>query len=222
MSVLPFKNPENSGDTPPKPPAMFNIPPFTLALMAAMAAVHVAVHYGPDVFSDYGLFLAFIPARYTTTGAFDAWAAVAPVTHLFLHGSLFHLLMNGVMLMAFGAAAERMMGAKRAALLFFICGLGGALAQFLLDPSSTIPMIGASGALSGLFAATIIRLQETGAMPAGRFGIWGIAALWVGVSLLFGLAGGAVGVGNVAWAAHAGGFLTGIAAMRLRVFRAGY
>jgi membrane associated rhomboid family serine protease len=55
-------------------------------------------------------------------------------------------------------------------------------------------------------------------MPKGRFGIWGVGAIWIGLSLFTAFAGGAMGIGNVAWAAHLGGFLAGVALMRLRYF----
>jgi membrane associated rhomboid family serine protease len=126
--------------------------------------------------------------------------------------------MNGLMLLAFGAGAERMLGLRRAALLFLLSGLAGALAQVAFGWGSPIPMIGASGALSGLFAALCLRLQQTGNMQMGRYGIWGVGALWIGLSLFMAFVGGSIGIGDVAWAAHAGGFIAGVMLMRLRYF----
>jgi membrane associated rhomboid family serine protease len=123
------------------------------------------------------------------------------------------------MLMAFGAAAERMMGPKKTAIFFFLSGFAGAAFQFALNPTTPIPMVGCSGALSGLFAVIIMRLQESGQMPAGRFGIWGVGALWIGLSLVAAFIGGDIGIGNVAWGAHAGGFIAGVFLARVNYFR---
>lgn len=218
MTVIPFQRPGRPGATPPP---MFNVPPLTLGTIIAFFAVYLVMQIlPPEARRVWGYGLAFVPARYTDGDPLSLWALIAPFTHLFLHGGWFHIAMNSLMLLAFGAGTERAMGRGRTAFLFILSGLGGALAQFALGPLSPIPMIGASGALSGLFAAMVLRLQKSGMMPMGRFGIWGVAALWIGLSFLMALAGGAVGIGNVAWAAHAGGFITGVALMRLRYFSA--
>lgn len=221
MTVIPFRTPRTGGPEAPKTPPMLNVPPLTLAAIAIIALVHVTLALLPqDLHANWGYNLAFVAKRYTDPAAFDVWALLSPFTHVFLHGGWLHIAMNTLMLMAFGAGCERMLGGKRAGLLFVLSGLGGALAQFALNPFSPIPMIGASGAISGLFAALILRLQQTGMMPKGRYGIWGMAALWIGLSFIVALAGGAVGVGDVAWAAHAGGFIAGVGLMRLRYFSA--
>ena len=219
MTVTPFRRPEKPGNQPSHPP-MFNIPPVTMYALVLIVAVYVVLWILPPHLQEFwGYNLAFVAKRYTVAGAFDIYAITSPFTHLFLHGGWLHLAMNGMMFLAFGAASERMLGARKAVALFFLCGVVGAFTQFVLAPTSPIPMIGASGALSGLFAAVILRLQKSGQMPVGKWGIWGIAAMWVGLSFVTALVGGAVGIGNVAWAAHAGGFLAGIFAMRLNYFK---
>lgn len=219
MNVTPFKRPENRPPQQPQYPPLFNVPPLTLYTLAGIFLIHLCLTFAPGHSANiWGYRLAFVPARYTHDGFFDVWAIVSPFTHLFIHGGWFHVLMNGVMFLAFGAAAERMLGKQKSAMLFVLCGFAGALTQFAIDPFTDTPMIGASGALSGLFAAVLIRLQKTGMMPAGRFGIWGIAALWIGLSLVGALMAGMAGLGDVAWAAHIGGFMAGIGLSRLRYF----
>lgn len=219
MNVTPFKRPENRPSSDSNPPPLFNIPPLTLYTLIAIVLIHLCLTFAPgNIAAVWGTRLAFIPARYTHPEFFDLWAVVSPFTHLFVHGGWFHVMMNGVMFLAFGAAAERMLGQKKSAALFILCGLAGALAQFALDPFTATPMIGASGALSGLFAAVLIRLQQSGAMPRGKYGIWGIAALWIGLSLVSAFIMSATGTADVAWAAHVGGFIAGIGLMRLRYF----
>lgn len=218
MTIVPFRPRTPKGPQSPVPP-MFNIPPLTLYAMIVMVVVHVAFTVmSQELRAEWGYRLAFVPIRYTDPTQFDWTAAIAPFTHMFLHGGWMHIMMNSLMLLAFGAGAERMLGPKRTALLFVLCGLTGAATQFAIAPFSPVPMIGASGALSGLFAALTVRLQQSGMMPAGRFGIWGIAALWIGLSLAMGFIGGSIGVGDVAWAAHAGGFIAGVLLMRVRYF----
>jgi len=213
MTVLKFEKSANRDGGPEHPP-MFNIPPLTLYALIAIIVIQVLQMLTPPDQGDVWYDLAFVPARYWLLPDNMVWAIVSPFTHMFLHGGWLHVAMNGLMFMAFGAAAERMLGRRRAAILFVVCGLAGAAVQFALAPQSPYPMIGASGALSGLFAAVIMRLMASGSMPGGRFGIWGIAALWIGLSFASALIGGAIGFGNVAWAAHAGGFFAGMAMMR--------
>jgi membrane associated rhomboid family serine protease len=216
MTVIPFRKPDDT--RPPHPPAV-NIPPYTLAALGLMVGIHAVLEFLPgDVAAAWIYQLAFVPERFSQNPlSLTAWGPL--ITHMFLHGSWTHVAMNGVMFLAFGAACERMIGGKKAALLFLLCGMAGALAHYAIGPHNTNPMLGASGALSGLFAATILRLQASGHMPAGRFGIWGVAAIWIGLSVGMAMAGAVIGLGSIAWAAHAGGFLAGIACMRLKLFR---
>ncbi|MBU6235319.1 MAG: rhomboid family intramembrane serine protease [Alphaproteobacteria bacterium] len=217
MTVIKFPPPAN--DRPRQYPPMFNIPPLTLWVLVAFVAVYAVFAVMPEEMAQiWGYRLAFVPARYALPDGFDIWAVVSPFTHIFMHGGILHIAMNGLMMLAFGAGAERMLGAKRAGAMFILCGLCGAFAQLVFGWGSPIPMVGASGALSGLFAAMCLRLMQTGAMPKGRFGIWGIGALWIGLSVFMAFAGGAMGIGDVAWAAHVGGFLGGVLLMRLRYF----
>jgi membrane associated rhomboid family serine protease len=126
--------------------------------------------------------------------------------------------MNIGMLAAFGAMAEKVYGPKPF-IAFYICaGLMGALGHLIVEPFSQIPVVGASGALSGLFAVVIVFLQRMGQMGQGKYGLWPIIGIWCGISFLFAWAGGA-GVGDIAWAAHLGGFLGGFALLRLPYFR---
>jgi membrane associated rhomboid family serine protease len=214
MSVIPFRTPPKN-QTPP----MFNVPPLTLYIIAAFVVVHLIFLVLPQNLQEFwGYNLAFVTERYTHFENVNIWAFTSPFTHMFLHGGWLHLCMNSLMMLAFGSGAERMLPARKYIILFVVSGLGGALAQVIFGWNSPIPMIGASGALSGLFAALAIRLQKSGMMPLGKFGIWGMAAIWIGLSFFMALVGGEIGIGNVAWAGHAGGFLTGIALMRMRYF----
>jgi len=195
---------------------MINLPPVTKALIAVIVVIHLAVMFAldpPDRFWVYDM-LGFTPGTYTGKADVPLWSLLlSPVTYMFIHGSWLHIGMNGVMLMAFGTGAERWMGGKRMFTLFFLCGLVAALVQFILSPFSLNPMVGASGGLSGLFAAVLVMLQSQGRLGGGRYGIWPFAALWIGISFIFGLLGGPDG-SAIAWAAHIGGFLAGLALIK--------
>jgi membrane associated rhomboid family serine protease len=112
------------------------------------------------------------------------------------------------MLAAFGTGVDRWIGGKRMLALFVLCSFASTLVHFLFNPFSTDPVIGASGGLSGLFAAILIMMQQKGLVPTGRYGLWPLIIIWIGISVLFGMVE-APGGGAVAWAAHIGGFLAG-------------
>ncbi|MGB5548160.1 MAG: rhomboid family intramembrane serine protease, partial [Polyangiales bacterium] len=83
-------------------------------------------------------------------GALGSW--VTPYTSMFLHGGLLHLGSNMLFLHVFGDNVEDVLGRGRFLLFYVLCGLGAVLVQVLVDPDSVVPMIGASGAISGVLA----------------------------------------------------------------------
>ena len=83
------------------------------------------------------------------------------LTSMFLHGGLMHLLGNMLYLWIFGDNIEEAMGRVRYALFYVICGAVAALSQALPDPNSEIPMIGASGAISGVLGAYLMLFPHT-------------------------------------------------------------
>jgi membrane associated rhomboid family serine protease len=152
--------------------------------------------------------LGFVPARYSITGALD-WAAFAgPLSHQFLHGGVVHLLINMVMLAAFGSGVARTIGAGRMLFLYFLCGVAGAFTHWFFYPESTIPVIGASGAISGLFGAVLRLIAAHRRIDGGFRRVLPVAIIWVGIAVLTGFTGmPGTGGAQVAWAAHIGGFV---------------
>jgi len=207
-------------DHKPEPEApvrepILNLPPAVKALLIANLAVHgVRLLLPAEI--DFGVVLTFgfIPARYTLPGLFGWPALVSPASHMFLHGGFMHLLVNMVTLMAFGAGVERRIGGPRFVAFALVCGLVGAAAHLAVYPFSIAPVIGASGAISGLFGGVLRFLTRRHGPAAPMAGIWPVALLWIGASLLFGLTGlpgeGPGGGATIAWAAHIGGFLAGL------------
>lgn len=146
------------------------------------------------------------------------WRTV--LTHMFLHGGVLHLLGNVWFLWIFGGNVEDRFGAVRFALFYTAGGVAAAAAQVAAGPSSLLPMVGASGAISGVLGAYLI-LHPTAfvwtlvpwivpilPVPAVVFLVlWFVIQAYNGVGSL--LTGDAAG-GGVAWWAHAGGFAAGL------------
>ena len=207
---------------PPHEP-IINLPPVTKALVVAILGIHIALFLS-SMFPGLGLHyqlvgnLGFIPGRFTGTMPFIWVNMFSPIAYMFLHGSWLHVILNTVMLMAFGTGFERWQGPRAFLLYYFLCGLGGIALHMLIYPFSQTPVIGASAGISGLFAAVLVMLHRMSNMAGvGGMSIWPFVILWIGISVMFGMMGGPAG-GAVAWAAHVGGFLTGFAALKF-VFR---
>ena len=204
---------------------IFDISPVVLGLAIANLAIHLVVALLPD---DLGLWLAYnlgvVPARLTGHMAWGPFDPATLVTYQFLHGGLEHLGMNMLALLAFGVGLERWIGPWRFLTLYLLCGIAGGLAQTAMFPDAQGPLIGASGAIAGCFAA-IIRLmagmaQARGGGLAGLKQVGIIALVWVGSQLAFGLVGGDTMLGLVAWWAHIGGFAAGLILIQFLVPRA--
>ncbi|MCA0209698.1 MAG: rhomboid family intramembrane serine protease [Proteobacteria bacterium] len=160
----------------------------------------------------------FIPARFGSglilpPGAMVPFA-LTPLSSAFLHGGVLHIVFNVVVLLFVGRQLEAPLGSKAMAVLLLAGAYGGALAQFLADPQSAVPMIGASGAISALIAVFALIFSRSQASAIGPIpghwvrALW-LAAAWIGLQLLIGFAGGG-GFGAIAIWAHVGGFLAGL------------
>jgi hypothetical protein len=148
--------------------------------------------------------------------------AITIISSMFLHGGVWHVLGNMLYLFIFGAAVEYRMGASRYAAFYFASGIAAALGTILIAPESRVPVIGASGAIAGVLGAYFIfypRGRITTILPIFVFiQVIEIPAviyllLWFAIQLYAGIAAGQQGaaMGGVAWWAHVGGFLFGIA-----------
>ena len=145
------------------------------------------------------------------------------LTSMFLHGGWQHLIGNMWFLWLTGNNIEDSMGKLRFLVFYLLCGVGAAAAQVVAEPSAIHPMVGASGAISGVMGAYLILFPRvrvytflwifffitTVAVPAGA-----LLAIWIGLQVLEGLSG--VQNGVAVWA-HIGGFLAGVALIRLFV-----
>jgi membrane associated rhomboid family serine protease len=141
------------------------------------------------------------------------------LTSMFMHGSWMHLLGNMWFLWLFGNNVEDAMTRPRFVAFYLLTGLGAALAQVVTDPESAIPMVGASGAISGVMGAYLVlfpRVRVYTLVPFGFFftvplPAWVMLLYWMGLQFLGGI--GSVlseQVGGVAFWAHIGGFIAGV------------
>ena len=144
---------------------------------------------------------------------------LTPLSSMFMHGGWFHIVGNLWFLWVFGDNVEDSMGPGRFALFYLLCGLAAAAAQVASDPASTIPMVGASGAIGGVmggYARLYPRAHVQLLLILGFYvtTVWVPALLmlgyWFALQILGGLPTLAGGGPGVAFWAHAGGFVAGV------------
>lgn len=215
---------------------IFNAPTVVIALIGLLIAIHV-IRWGLGEDTDNWLIGAFalIPARLTGLAeqlpGGTAAIFTSPISHMLVHGSGAHLIFNALWLLAFGSVIAARIGTWRFLGYCLLTGFAGAVLFCLLNWGQIIPVIGASGAVSGLFggvsrflfraidygslqilqqsprAVPLMTLRET--FTDHRVLI--LIGVWLFLNLLgfFGLSG-VEGGGDVAWEAHVGGFAAGI------------
>ena len=147
------------------------------------------------------------------------------LTSMFLHGSWMHVLGNMWFLWIFGNNIEDAMTRPRFVAFYLLCGLAAALAQVVTNPASNIPMVGASGAISGVMGAYLIlypRVRVHTLVPLGFFittialPAWAMLLYWPFLQFASGLVSLAGSqTGGVAFWAHVGGFTAGIILVKL-------
>ena len=146
------------------------------------------------------------------------------LTSMFLHGGFGHIGSNLLYLFIFGDNVEDWLGHGRYILFYILCGVAAALGQYMIDTSMTVPMVGASGAISGVLGAYLILYPK-----ARLVTVWWLfifirfielpAVLYLGVWFLMQLGSGLLSnpeaaQGGVAFWAHIGGFVAGVVAIR--------
>jgi membrane associated rhomboid family serine protease len=152
-----------------------------------------------------------------------AWATI--MTSMFMHGGFWHMAGNMLYLWIFGNNIEDAMGHVRFLIFYVICGAAAVLAQVWPNPASEIPMVGASGAISGVLGAYMLLFPKARVLlglplgfliaELGRFrAIW-VLAVWFAMQLIMGTIAAAQSAGasegGIAFGAHIGGFVAGCA-----------
>ena len=146
------------------------------------------------------------------------------LSSMFIHGGFGHIFSNMWFLYIFGDNIESILGHVKFLLFYILCGFGAAFAQYIINPNSSIPMVGASGAIAGVLGAYMISFPKakvhvfafiiifitTLIVPAQI-----VLGLWFFIQLSSGL--NSLGIdtnGGVAWFAHIGGFIAGIGSIK--------
>jgi membrane associated rhomboid family serine protease len=147
-----------------------------------------------------------------------------PLLSMFLHGGWAHILGNGIFLWVFGNNVEDSMGRLRFLVFYLLCGLAAAAAQIAIDPASPAPMVGASGAISGVLGAYLILYPRVRVHVFLGFFLLSLPAyfvllMWIGLQVLAGLPQvtslhPAASSGVAVWA-HIGGFFAGVMLVKL-------
>ena len=213
----------------------FNVPRSVTGAAALLTGMQIVQSLLPDEARNaLVLALAFIPARYSGAapelpGGYVT-AVTSFVTYMTVHAGWVHLVVNLLWMLAFGSAVARRMSDLAFICFSVLCGIAGAFTHLLLHFGDTMPVVGASAAISGQMAGAM-RFMFAAEPPPGhplpdfveaprrslgrtmsdrRFLLF--LVVWFGLNAYFGL--GAVGItgveGSIAWEAHAGGFLCGL------------
>jgi membrane associated rhomboid family serine protease len=160
----------------------------------------------------YGL----VPSRIKNDPTGEAFTVL---TSMFMHGGLLHIAGNMLFLHIFGDNVEDEVGHVRYVAFYLLAGIGAAAAQFFVDPSSRVPMVGASGAIAGVLGAYMVLHPSAPIMvllPIGLFielPAWLVTGLWFAIQLYSGV--GSLGASSgVAFFAHIGGFIVGLLLIR--------
>jgi membrane associated rhomboid family serine protease len=214
---------------------VLNVPRSVTGAAALLTGMQIVQSLLPDeAKSTFVLALAFIPARYSGAapdlpGGYVT-AVTSFVTYMTVHAGWMHLALNLLWMLAFGSAVARRMSDLAFVWFSVLCGIAGAFTHLLLHFGETMPVVGASAAISGqmagamrfMFAAeprpghALPDFVDAPRMSLGRtlsdkrFLLF--LVVWFGLNALFGV--GAVGItgieGSIAWEAHVGGFLCGL------------
>ncbi len=201
----------------------------TYALIALNVAVWLwelsLLGAGVPVVAGFGL----VPGRFASDPVGEAFTIF---TSMFLHGGWQHLIGNMLFLYIFGDNVEDAIGHGRFGFFYLLSGVAAAAAQILVDPTSPVPMVGASGAIAGVLGAYLVLYPKAPVLvlnpvlplwlligPFIVFPAWIVVGEWFAWNLWLGLASIDRVGGGVAFFAHLGGFVLGLLAVRPLMFR---
>jgi membrane associated rhomboid family serine protease len=220
---------------------IFQSPPVVPAVILGLILIHGALQYAGQDWQVWSLYsLAFIPARYGSEpfpmiAGSQIWGFL---TYAFLHGGWTHLVFNCLWLLIFGTVVARYLRAARFLLLAAVSAIAGAALTLALHWGEAYVMVGASGAVSGLMAAAVPIMYGHGL----RRGSWNagdpltaqplspgeffrnrnaliFTLVWLAITLFSGATGftgnSFLAEGGIAWEAHIGGFIAGLASFYL-------
>jgi membrane associated rhomboid family serine protease len=196
-------------------------PLVTLLLIAANIVVFIyqtalGARTGEAFIASY----AFIPSRLFSPGAAEGTipAAATLFTSMFLHGGILHIAGNMLYLWIFGNNVEDAMSRIRFIIFYLLCGIAATFSHAITNTSSSVPMVGASGAISGVLGAYLLLYPRARVLTLVMFGFYVrtvavpamiVLGFWFVLQFLSALVSPRGG-GGVAWFAHVGGFIAGV------------
>ena len=214
-------------DRPRRREPVFNLPPVVIALIVICVGIHVVSVYLLDQDQYVWLLLhgAFIPVLYSGEFPVGFLPVAGPITYSFLHGGVAHLAVNMIWLAAFGSPLANRIGVVRFLLFWCVASVAAAGLHYLIYSTSQVPLIGASGAISGMMGAAArfgFRIDRSAGRPAFGGPVLPVSAVlrmrgtvtflafWMVVNIVTGLVGFIPGEeSQIAWEAHIGGFVVG-------------
>jgi len=167
-----------------------------------------------DIKSASGKIIGQIPHYETPLGVYFNF-----LSSMFMHGDIMHIFGNMLFLWVFGDNLENMLGHIRFAAFYIACGIAAALAQIVMDSGSIIPMLGASGAISGVLGGYLLLFPKR-SVRAIIFNFFTTVpayvalGIWIVYQIVLGYLTPA-GTGGVAYAAHIGGFIAGLVLVKI-------
>lgn len=192
----------------------------TVKAIAAINLLIALVMLIPGLWDPMMVAGALFPARFTSDainagGHFMLPVWLTPLSSAFLHGGLLHVGLNLMMLAMIAPNVERVLGTKGLLMLYGIGMLASAAAEVAAAPNSTVPVVGASGAISAILAAQLMLFPREQPKPLGPIpGRWAHAlklmAGWIALNLMLRFIGPSIGVLFAIWG-HIGGFAAGLA-----------
>ncbi|MAS38299.1 MAG: rhomboid family intramembrane serine protease [Anaerolineaceae bacterium] len=197
------------------------LPLFTYGLIGLNVIIFLwEMSLSPEQLQQAFMQLSVVPAN-VSADPFSLETLLDMVRSMFFHGGYEHIFGNMLYLWLFGDNVEDRFGGIFYLILYFVSGFVAAIAQVLIDPTSTIPLVGASGAIAGVLGGYLVlfpNIKVQGLMPLGRIstmtempawvvlGFWFVLQLFNGVTSL----GAETATGGVAFFAHVGGFVAGL------------
>ena len=199
---------------------MTELPPGRVTqVIAAITVIAFLLLWASKLLPLASLAGGFIPARASELvqlpGAVPVW--LTPLSATFIHAGMLHLAFNLLLFVYVGRFVEGVIGGWGSVALYLIGAYAAALLHWLIEPATTVPMVGASGAISATFGAYAVffgRDRTAGIGPLSGYAVrilW-LASAWIFVQSLIGVA--AIGGVQVAIFAHIGGFIAGLVLAR--------
>ncbi len=189
--------------------------PITYILIVINVLVFLAEMSQGDAFIEKW---AFVPARFSQQPAADAATIFSA---MFMHGGFMHIFGNMLYLWIFGNNVEDGMGSVKFLIFYLLAGIAATFAQYVVNPGSGIPNVGASGAIAGVLGAYLLMYPRSAVRVAVGYSVVAMPALivigfWIALQLFSGVGSIAVtdetsDTGGVAYMAHVGGFFAGLA-----------